>query len=91
MRPSSRPRLRTGHDQWLPRPDQLRPRSSAIHEIDVRLLFHSDADRRCGALLNQFATGTTNTTITDLESDKLTLNGVTIATLEANLADFKFT
>ena len=38
-----------------------------------------------------FASGTTNATITDLEGDTLTLNGVTIATLKANLADFKFT
>jgi hypothetical protein len=43
------------------------------------------------ALLSNFATGTTNTTITDLQGDTLTLNGVTIATLQANLADFKFT
>jgi hypothetical protein len=38
-----------------------------------------------------FASGATNTTITDLEGDTLTLNGVTIAALEGNLADFKFT
>ena len=43
------------------------------------------------ALLSSFASGTTNTTITDLQGDTLTLNGVTIATLKANLADFKFT
>jgi hypothetical protein len=43
------------------------------------------------ALLRSFATGTTNTTITGLQGDTLTLNGVTIATLKANLADFKFT
>ena len=43
------------------------------------------------ALLSSFASGTANTTITDLKGDTLTLNGVTIATLEANLADFKFT
>jgi hypothetical protein len=43
------------------------------------------------ALLSNFATGTTNTTITDLAGDSLTLNGVTVATLQANLADFKFT
>jgi hypothetical protein len=43
------------------------------------------------ALLSKFASGTANTTITDLGGDTLTLNGVTIATLEANLADFKFT
>ena len=41
------------------------------------------ADAR--ALLNSFATGTTNTTITDLQGDSLTLNGVTIATLKAHL------
>jgi len=39
----------------------------------------------------KFASGTANTTITDLEGDTLTLNGVTIATLQAHLADFKFT
>jgi hypothetical protein len=38
-----------------------------------------------------FASGATNATITDLEGDTLTLNGVTIAALEGNLADFKFT
>ena len=38
------------------------------------------------ALLSNFASGTTNTTITDLQGDTLTLNGVTIATLQANLA-----
>ena len=43
------------------------------------------------ALLGKFVTGTTNTTITDLQGDTLTLNGLTIATLKANLADFKFT
>ena len=43
------------------------------------------------ALLSNFASGTANTTITDLQGDTLTLNGVTIATLQANLADFKFT
>ena len=43
------------------------------------------------ALLSNFASGTTNTTITDPQGDTLTLNGVTIATLQANLADFKFT
>ena len=43
------------------------------------------------ALLNQFASGTTNTVITDQAGDTLTLTGVTIATLKANLADFKFT
>jgi hypothetical protein len=43
------------------------------------------------ALLSNFATGTTSTTITDLQGDTLTLNGVTIATLQANLPDFKFT
>ncbi len=42
------------------------------------------------ALLNNFATGTTNTTITDLQGDTLTLSGITIATLKAHLADFKF-
>jgi hypothetical protein len=42
------------------------------------------------ALLNNFASGTTNTTITDLQGDTLTLNGVTISTLKANLGDFKF-
>jgi hypothetical protein len=39
----------------------------------------------------KFASGTANTAITDLQGDTLTLNGVTIATLKANLADFKFT
>ncbi len=43
------------------------------------------------ALLSNFASGTTNTTITALEGDSLTLTGVTIATLKANLGDFKFT
>ena len=43
------------------------------------------------ALLSNFASGTTNTTITDQQGDSLTLNGVTIATLKANLGDFKFT
>ncbi|HKI15477.1 MAG TPA: hypothetical protein VKA12_10835 [Roseiarcus sp.] len=43
------------------------------------------------AMLSKFASGTANTAITDLEGDTLTLNGVTIATLQAHLADFKFT
>jgi hypothetical protein len=43
------------------------------------------------ALLSNFAVGTTNTVITDQSGDSLTLNGVTLATLEANLDDFKFT
>jgi len=42
------------------------------------------------ALLGNYASGTTNTVITDLHGDKLTLDGVTIATLKANLGDFKF-
>jgi hypothetical protein len=42
------------------------------------------------ALLNNFATGTTNTTIRDLQGDTLTLIGVTIATLKRRLADFEF-
>jgi hypothetical protein len=42
-------------------------------------------------LLSNFASGTTNTVITDESGDRLTLRGVTIATLEANLGDFKFT
>jgi hypothetical protein len=43
------------------------------------------------ALLTHFATGTTNTTITDIRGDALTLSGVTIGALQAHLADFKFT
>jgi hypothetical protein len=43
------------------------------------------------ALLSNFASGTTNTVITDQSGDSLTLRGVTIATLEANLGDLKFT
>jgi hypothetical protein len=43
------------------------------------------------ALLSKFASGAANTTITDLGGDTLTLNGVTIATLQANLTDLKFT
>jgi hypothetical protein len=43
------------------------------------------------ALLSNFASGTTNTVIIDQSGDRLTLRGVTIATLEANLGDFKFT
>ena len=43
------------------------------------------------ALLNNFATGTTNTTITDLQGDTLTLGaGVTIRHAQSYLEDFKF-
>ena len=43
------------------------------------------------ALLSKFASGTTNTTITDLQGDTLTINNHSIATFENNLQDFKFT
>jgi hypothetical protein len=42
-------------------------------------------------LLSKFASGTTNTTITDLQGDTLTINHHSIATFEHNLKDFKFT
>jgi len=42
-------------------------------------------------LLNNFASGTTNTTITDLQGDTLTINNHSIATFKNNLQDFKFT
>jgi hypothetical protein len=45
------------------------------------------------ALLNNpnLASGTTNTTITDLHGDTLTINNHSIATFKNNLQDFKFT
>jgi hypothetical protein len=42
-------------------------------------------------LLSAYASGTTNTVITDLDGDTLTLNAKSIATLQNNLRDFKFT
>ncbi len=47
------------------------------------------ADAR--ALLSNFASGTTNTTITDLQGDTLTINNHSISTFQNNLQDFKFT
>jgi hypothetical protein len=40
---------------------------------------------------SSFASGTTSTVITDQGGDTLTLNGITIAALQAHLPDFKFT
>jgi hypothetical protein len=42
-------------------------------------------------LLNKFASGTTNTTITDLRGDTLTINNHSIASFNNHLQDFKFT
>jgi hypothetical protein len=42
-------------------------------------------------LLSKFASGTTNTTITDLQGDTLTINNHSISTFEKHLQDFKFT
>jgi hypothetical protein len=43
------------------------------------------------ALLNNYASGTTNTVITDPQSDALTINNHSISTFQNNLQDFKFT
>jgi hypothetical protein len=43
------------------------------------------------ALLSNYASGTTNTTITDLQRDMLTINNHSISTFKNNLEDFKFT
>ena len=42
-------------------------------------------------LLSKFASGTTNTTITDLQGDTLTINNHSIASFKNHLQDFKFT
>jgi hypothetical protein len=42
-------------------------------------------------LLTKFASGTTNTIITDLQGDTLTINNHSIATFKNHLQDFKFT
>jgi hypothetical protein len=42
-------------------------------------------------LLSNFASGTTNTTITDLQGDMLTIDNHSIATFKNHLQDFKFT
>ena len=49
------------------------------------------ADARALLSDSSFVSGTTNTVTTDQGGDLLTLNGVTLATLKAHLADFKFT
>jgi hypothetical protein len=43
------------------------------------------------ALLSNYASGTTNTVITDPQSDTLTVNNHAISTFQNNLGDFKFT
>lgn len=43
------------------------------------------------ALLSNHASGRTNTTITDLQGDTLTINHHAISTFQNNLQDFKFT
>ncbi len=43
------------------------------------------------ALLSNYASGTTNTTITDPQGDALTINNHSISTFQNNLQDFKFT
>ena len=43
------------------------------------------------ALLSNYASGTTNTAITDPQSDTLTINNHSISTFQNNLQDFKFT
>jgi hypothetical protein len=67
-----------GHDHLQFSPTMFGFSSAATQTADAQ------------ALLSNFVLGSPNTTITDLKGDTLTLNGVTIATLEANLGDFKF-
>ena len=43
------------------------------------------------ALLNNYASGTTNTIITDPQGDALTINNHSVSTFQNNLQDFKFT
>src|SRR5271165_3906503 len=43
------------------------------------------------ALLSNYASGTTNTSITDPQGDALTINNHSISTFQSNLQDFKFT
>ncbi len=51
----------------------------------------SSQTRDAQELLSNFASGTTNTTITDLQGDMLTINNHSIATFKNHLQDFKFT
>ncbi len=70
-----------GHDHLQFMKSMFGFSSTALQTADAQALISNP----------RFAYGTANTTITDLQGDTLTLNGVTIATLQANLADFKFT
>ena len=69
------------------------PGNDVLQFSDSMFGFSSSSSQTADAhaLLSNFASGTTNTTITDLQGDTLTINNHSIQTFENNLQDFKFT
>jgi hypothetical protein len=69
------------------------PGNDVLQFSDSMFGFSSSSSQTADAhaLLSNFASGTTNTTITDRQGDTLTINNHSIATFENNLQDFKFT